>query len=70
MDKLGIAYPVVLDNAYANGRAYGNEYWPAFYFIDARGRIRRRHFGEGEYARNEAAIRQLLDDARHGNSPA
>jgi thiol-disulfide isomerase/thioredoxin len=70
VDKFGILYPVVLDNAYANWRAYGNEYWPAFYFIDAQGRIRRRHFGEGAYERNEAAIRQLLAEARNGNGPA
>ena len=68
--KFGIAYPVVLDNAFANWRAYGNEYWPAFYFIDAQGRIRRRHFGEGAYEGNEAAIRQLLAEARTGNGPA
>jgi hypothetical protein len=70
VDKFGIAYPVLLDNAYANWRAYGNEYWPAFYFIDAQGRIRRRHFGEGAYEGNEAAIRQLLAEARTGNGPA
>lgn len=64
--KLGISYPVALDNDYANWRAYGNQYWPAFYFVDAQGRIRRRHFGEGEYERNEAAIRQLLAEARQG----
>ena len=45
VEKLGIAYPVVLDNAYANWRAYGNNIGRR-YFIDAQGRIRRRHFGE------------------------
>ena len=38
VEKLGLAYPVVLDNDYANWRAYRNQYWPAFYFIDAQGR--------------------------------
>ena len=66
VEKLGVSYPVVLDNDYANWRAYRNQYWPAFYFIDAQGRIRRSYFGEGEYERNEAAIRQLLAEARHG----
>ncbi len=70
MEKFGISYPVALDNDYANWRAYGNQYWPAFYFIDARGRIRRRHFGEGEYERNEEVIRQLLTEARNGTGPA
>ncbi len=70
VEKFGISYPVALDNDYANWRAYGNQYWPAFYFIDAQGRIRRRHFGEGEYERNEEAIRQLLNEARNGTGPA
>ncbi len=69
VEKFGIGYPVALDNDFANWRAYGNEYWPAFYFIDAQGRIRRRHFGEGEYELNETAIRQLLAEASHGGSP-
>jgi thiol-disulfide isomerase/thioredoxin len=67
--KFGISYPVALDNDYAIWRAYGNQYWPAFYFVDAQGRIRRRHFGEGEYERNESAIVQLLAEARHAASP-
>src|SRR5690606_10515887 len=48
--RLGIGYPVALDSDYAIWRAFGNQYWPAHYFIDARGRIRHHHFGEGDYA--------------------
>lgn len=59
----GIAYPVALDNDYAMWRAYGNRYWPAHYFVDARGRIRYHHFGEGGYAHSEAVIRGLLKEA-------
>ncbi|WP_175839346.1 cytochrome c biogenesis protein DipZ [Burkholderia anthina] len=62
---LGIDYPVAIDNRYAIWRAFGNEYWPAHYFIDAQGRIRHHHFGEGEYAQSERAIQSLLAEAGH-----
>ncbi|HVT33210.1 MAG TPA: cytochrome c biogenesis protein DipZ [Rhodanobacteraceae bacterium] len=60
---LGVDYPVALDNDYAIWRAFGNQYWPAHYFIDAEGRIRHHHFGEGDYAGSEAVIQQLLAEA-------
>ncbi len=50
---LKIDYPVALDNDYTIWRAFHNEYWPAHYFIDAQGRIRHHHFGEGDYAESE-----------------
>jgi cytochrome c biogenesis protein CcdA/thiol-disulfide isomerase/thioredoxin len=56
----GIRYPVAQDNEMATWSAYGNQYWPAEYFVDARGRVRLVHFGEGEYAAKEQAIRKLL----------
>jgi cytochrome c biogenesis protein CcdA/thiol-disulfide isomerase/thioredoxin len=62
---LGIDYPVAIDNNYAIWRAFGNQYWPAHYFIDAEGRIRYHHFGEGEYAQSEQVIQQLLKEAGH-----
>jgi cytochrome c biogenesis protein CcdA/thiol-disulfide isomerase/thioredoxin len=62
---LGIDYPVAIDNNYAIWRAFGNQYWPAHYFIDAQGRIRYHHFGEGEYAQSEQVIQQLLKEAGH-----
>ncbi|KFL49453.1 cytochrome C biogenesis protein [Burkholderia pyrrocinia] len=62
---LGIDYPVAIDNGYSIWRAFGNEYWPAHYFIDAQGRIRHHHFGEGEYAQSERAIQSLLAEAGH-----
>jgi len=58
-----IAYPVAVDNSYAVWRAYQNRYWPAHYFIDAHGRIRHHHFGEGGYAQSERVIQQLLAEA-------
>ncbi|QQX89248.1 cytochrome c biogenesis protein DipZ (plasmid) [Cupriavidus necator] len=62
---LGVTYPVAIDNNYAIWRAFGNNYWPAHYFIDAQGRVRFHHFGEGEYEKSEAVIRQLLAEAGH-----
>jgi cytochrome c biogenesis protein CcdA/thiol-disulfide isomerase/thioredoxin len=59
----GITYPVVQDNESATWNAYHNQYWPADYLIDARGRVRLVHFGEGAYAETEAAIRGLLAEA-------
>jgi cytochrome c biogenesis protein CcdA/thiol-disulfide isomerase/thioredoxin len=60
---LGVAWPVVLDNQYKQWQAYANEYWPAHYFIDAKGRIRYRHFGEGEYDKSAEVIKALLKEA-------
>jgi hypothetical protein len=62
LDKLGITYPVVMDNDMAIWNAFHNQYWPAHYFIDVNGRIRHHHFGEGGYAESEAVIRALLRD--------
>jgi len=59
----GIRYPVVQDNGYDIWNAFGNQYWPAKYLIDARGRVRYTHFGEGDYAKTESAIRALLAEA-------
>jgi cytochrome c biogenesis protein CcdA/thiol-disulfide isomerase/thioredoxin len=63
---LKLGYPIAIDNNYAIWRAFNNEYWPAHYFIDAQGRIRFHHFGEGEYDRSEKVIRQLLAEAGRG----
>jgi thiol-disulfide isomerase/thioredoxin len=56
-------YAVAQDNAYATWDAWGNQYWPAKYLIDARGRVRYAHFGEGDYDKTESAIRALLAEA-------
>jgi thiol-disulfide isomerase/thioredoxin len=60
---MNVAYPVAIDNDYGIWNAFANHYWPALYFIDAQGRIRHHHFGEGDYERSEMVIRQLLADA-------
>jgi thiol-disulfide isomerase/thioredoxin len=61
-----VNYPIAIDNNYAIWRALKNEYWPALYFVDAQGRIRHHHFGEGEYEQSEMVIQQLLADAGIG----
>ena len=61
--RQGIRYPVVQDNAFGTWNAFGNQYWPAKYLIDAKGRVRYVHFGEGEYEQTESAIRTLLAEA-------
>jgi thiol-disulfide isomerase/thioredoxin len=62
--QMKIEYPVAIDNEYAIWRAFRNQYWPALYVLDPRGRIRHRHFGEGEYERSERAIQRALSEAR------
>jgi cytochrome c biogenesis protein CcdA/thiol-disulfide isomerase/thioredoxin len=62
---LGVTYPVAVDNDHAIWRAFNNEYWPAHYFIDAQGRIRAHHFGEGEYDQSERIIQKLLAENGH-----
>ena len=57
---LDVTYPVAIDSGYAIWQAFGNEYWPADYFFDGNGRIRYRHFGEGDYAGSERIIQDLL----------
>jgi cytochrome c biogenesis protein CcdA/thiol-disulfide isomerase/thioredoxin len=64
---LHIAYPVAIDNEYAIWRAFENQYWPAHYFIDAQGRVRYHHFGEGDYDHSERVIQLLLEEAGKSN---
>lgn len=64
---IGITYPVAIDNNYAIWRAFDNEYWPAHYFIDAKGQVRHHHFGEGDYDQSERVIQQLLAEAGKTN---
>jgi cytochrome c biogenesis protein CcdA/thiol-disulfide isomerase/thioredoxin len=61
--QFGLRYPVVQDNNMGTWNAYGNEYWPADYLIDAKGQVRYATFGEGDYDKTETAIRSLLAEA-------
>jgi thiol-disulfide isomerase/thioredoxin len=65
--RLQVNYPVAIDNDYAIWNAFENQYWPALYFIDANGRIRHHHFGEGAYDESERVIQQLLTESGAGS---
>jgi len=60
VSELNISYPIPVDSNHSIWTNFGNEYWPADYFIDAKGRIRYHHFGEGEYEQSERVIKALL----------
>ena len=64
--RLGLTFPVALDNSYATWNAYDNQSWPAAYLIDASGQIRHVSIGEGDYSGEEQLIRQLLSAAHPG----
>ena len=63
VQQMRIEYPIVIDNDYAIWRAFNNQYWPALYLVDGRGRVRQHQFGEGEYDTSERAIQRLLKEA-------
>ncbi|GER21159.1 cytochrome c biogenesis protein DipZ [Variovorax boronicumulans] len=65
---LGIGFPVALDNDFSIWRGFDNQAWPAFYFVDAQGRIRHHQFGENRYDKAEQVIQQLLAEAGQANS--
>lgn len=60
---LRVDYPVAVDSEYVIWRGFNNNYWPALYFIDAQGRVRHHHFGEGSYEQSEMVIQRLLTEA-------
>jgi cytochrome c biogenesis protein CcdA/thiol-disulfide isomerase/thioredoxin len=60
-----LTYPVVQDNDLATWDAWGNQFWPADYLVDAQGNVRDAHFGEGDYDQTEQGIRTLLREAGH-----
>jgi thiol-disulfide isomerase/thioredoxin len=62
--RLGLGFPILLDNAHANWHAWANRYWPATYVVDAGGNLRFFHFGEGEYLGLELAVQDLLRAVR------
>lgn len=63
-----VNYPVAIDSSHALWLAFLNQYWPALYFVDAKGRIRHHQFGEGDYEQSERIIQQLLAEAGMGGS--
>ena len=67
--RYGITYPVAIDTNSTIWNAFGNQFWPANYFVDARGRIRYHHFGEEDYRHQEQVIQDLLREAGSDNVP-
>jgi hypothetical protein len=61
--EMDVRYPVVVDNDYAVWQAFDNHYWPALYIVDAQGRIRHHHYGEGDYEQSEMVLQMLLREA-------
>ena len=62
-EEMRVRYPIALDSDYAVWRAFSNQYWPAVYIADAKGRIRHHQFGEGGYDDCERGVQQLLREA-------
>lgn len=59
-ERFGLVYPIAEDNSSATWNAWGNQYWPAEYLVDQRGRIVHSHSGEGGYGETERLIQGLL----------
>src|SRR6476619_7473577 len=66
--EMRVDYPIAVDSDHGVWRAFNNQYWPALYLIDAKGRIRFHQFGEGEYEQTERVIQQLLAEAGAGGA--
>lgn len=66
---LGVVYPVPLDNQFTIWKGFNNQFWPAHYVIDATGKLRGQHEGEGDYAESEREIRELLTEAGYKDLP-
>jgi len=64
--EMRIDYPIAIDSDRAIWSAFDNDYWPALYFVDAQGKIRHHHLGEGGYEQSERIIQQLLTEAGSG----
>ena len=60
--RLGIEYPIVLDNEYGTWKACGNNFWPRDYLIDIDGFVVYDHAGEGDYDGAERAIQKALEE--------
>jgi thiol-disulfide isomerase/thioredoxin len=60
--NLNVTFPVAIDSKYGIWQAFNNQYWPAQYLVDAKGRIRYHHFGEGDYGDIDRVIQELLKE--------
>jgi hypothetical protein len=69
VERLEIAYPVLLDPDLEMWQVYENRGWPARYLFDARGTLFDYHYGEGAYTDTELAIQELLGLEREPLEP-
>src|SRR5579862_8561745 len=60
--NLNVTFPVAIDSKQRIWESFNNQYWPAQYLVDAKGRIRYHHFGESDYGDIERVIRGLLKE--------
>jgi thiol-disulfide isomerase/thioredoxin len=60
--NLNVGFPVAIDSKYEIWQSFNNQAWPAQYLVDAKGRIRYHHFGEGDYSEIERGIQELLKE--------
>jgi cytochrome c biogenesis protein CcdA/thiol-disulfide isomerase/thioredoxin len=67
--RLGVTYPIAIDDNYATWTAYNQQYWPAHYLIDKTGEVRQVSYGEGDYTQTDALIRQLLGTSAPAAQP-
>lgn len=67
-ERLGVQYPIAIDNGFQTWRAWDQRYWPAHYLIDQSGQVRQVHYGEGAYAETEKLIQSLLETGDQGES--
>ena len=58
--RLGICFPVIVDDQRILWHSYGCEGWPSLFLWGRGGRLRWFHFGEGEYRSTEEAIQAAL----------
>jgi thiol-disulfide isomerase/thioredoxin len=68
--RFGIDYPVAVDSDRRIWNAFRNNAWPVFYIADARGQVRARLAGEGNYEKTERIIQSLLAEAGSRAAPA
>ena len=64
--RLGVRYPVALDDDYTTWNNFGNQNWPTEYLIDSTGQVRHVSIGEGRYGATEGLIRKPLQTATPG----
>ncbi len=58
--RLGVTWPVALDNQKTIWDTFNTANWPTKYVADREGHIRYKHIGEGRYEETEDVLRALL----------